>query len=78
MTPEELREKVARACAETIHPEGNAEYVWAGFLPEADAAIRVVLEAAIDHLDNKEWPANLSAPDHLRSFLPQDKQEDAA
>ena len=77
MTGEQLREKVTREIIDTrfgdlIDPQRPDYRI------VADAAIRVVLEAAIDHLDNKEWPANLSAPDHLRSLLPQDKQEDAA
>ena len=93
MTPEELREKVAKALIDSdptisgYHSDHIAIKSVA-----ADAAIRVVLEAALEvaeaHAKDSEQVTTLylmgrhyaakSIATGLVAFLPQDKQEDAA
>ena len=74
MTPEELREKVAQA-VEAARLDTSVPGLW--HERTADAAIRVVLEVLLAEAEKKRDYQVVGAST-IRSFLPQDKQEDAA
>ena len=74
MKSEELREKVAKAIGRTMNLPRHTGGPESMYAPEADAAIRVVLEAVLE----EEGAQNYILSSYIRSLLPQDKQEDAA